>query len=131
VNAPADLPPVRADSDRLAQVLQNLVTNALRHTPAGGRISLTAAATAQAGFVEFSVRDTGEGIPSAALPFVFDRFYRADEARARRSGGTGLGLAIAQSLVQTMGGAIGVESDPESKAEQGSRFWFTLPVAGE
>ncbi len=131
VNVPAALPPVLADSDRMAQVLQNLVSNALRHTPEGGEIRLTADATDKPGFVEFSVQDTGEGIPKAALPFVFDRFYRADQSRARRSGGTGLGLAIAQSLVQTMGGTIGVESVAESVTEQGSRFWFTLPVAGD
>lgn len=125
VDVPATLPAVRADADRLAQVLQNLVTNALRHTPDGGQITLAARVAAKPDVVEFSVSDTGEGIPSDALPLVFERFYRADKSRARRSGGTGLGLTIAKTLIQAMDGAIGVESTPG----QGSRFWFTLSSA--
>ncbi len=125
VQVPATLPPVNADADRMAQVLQNLVTNALRHTPDSGRITLTADSTSKPGAIEFSVSDTGEGIPIDDLPYVFERFYRADKSRTRRSGGTGLGLTIAKTLIQTMGGAIGVESAPA----QGSRFWFTLPLA--
>ncbi len=125
VQVPNQLPAVCADADRMAQVLQNLLTNALRHTPASGRITLAADATTKPGAVEFSVSDTGEGIPSDNLPYVFERFYRADQSRARRSGGTGLGLTIAKTLIQTMGGEIGVES----VLTQGSRFWFTLPLA--
>lgn len=125
VDVPAALPAVRADADRLAQVLQNLVTNALRHTPDGGQITLAARVAAKPDVVEFSVSDTGEGIPSDALPLVFERFYRADKSRARRSGGTGLGLTIAKTLIQAMDGTIGVESTPG----QGSRFWFTLSSA--
>ncbi|MFN8491015.1 MAG: ATP-binding protein [Caldilineaceae bacterium] len=126
-NIPDALPPLQADSDRMAQVLQNLLTNALRHTPEGGQVTLTADATVKPGYVEFSVKDTGEGIPTEDLPYVFERFYRADKSRARRSGGTGLGLTIAKSLIQAMNGAIGVASN----VGEGSRFWFTLPVSKE
>lgn len=125
--APA-LPRVRADADRLAQVLQNLISNAIRHTPTGGRITITAEplAIAAGEMVRVSVGDTGDGIAPEDLPHVFDRFYRADRSRSHRGGGAGLGLAIAKSLTEAMGGTIGVES----ARGQGSRFWFTLPVAG-
>ncbi len=118
-----DLPPVLADPDRLAQVLRNLLSNALRHTPPGGQISISARAAE--GTVEIAVADTGEGIRPEDLPHVFDRFWRADRSRARETGGSGLGLAIARHLVQAHGGEMGVES----KVGQGSRFWFSLPVA--
>ncbi|MEJ2209140.1 MAG: HAMP domain-containing sensor histidine kinase [Anaerolineae bacterium] len=142
VRLPGDLPRVQADSDRLAQVLRNLLVNALRHTPAGGQIAVSAAAVD--GRVEFAVSDTGEGIRPEDLPHVFDRFWRADPARTRRpengdpdssgqpsapdgrwSGGTGLGLSIAQSLVEAQGGEIWAESTPG----QGSIFRFCLPLA--
>jgi len=119
VTVPAGLPPVRADADRAAQVVRNLVANALRHTPEGGQITL--AAEAAAGGVRFGVRDTGVGIAPEDLPYVFERFYQADKARAR--GGSGLGLAIAKAWVEAMGGAIGAHS----QLGQGSEFWFTLP----
>ncbi len=119
-----DLPAVRADADRLAQVMQNLVANALRHTPSGGRVTLLG--EAQGKLVRIRVQDTGEGIPADDLPHVFDRFYRGDRSRARQSGGSGLGLTIAKTLVEAMGGTIGVESAPA----QGTRFWFTLPIDG-
>lgn len=117
------LPSVVADPDRLAQVLRNLLSNALRHTPPGSRISISARATDAT--VEIAVADTGEGIRPEDLPHVFDRFWRADRSRARGTGGSGLGLTIAKQLVQAQGGEIGVQSEPGC----GSRFWFALPVA--
>lgn len=116
-----NLPRVRADSDRVAQVLRNLLANALRHTPEGGTIAL--GAQVQEKFVRVSVRDTGEGIAPQDVPHIFERFYRADKSRARTTGGTGLGLAIAKAWIEAMGGNIGVESE----LGKGSTFWFTLP----
>jgi len=117
---------VRADPDRLAQVIRNLVANALRHTPGGGEIALQCSADSkQPGFVTVRVEDTGEGIPLEDLPRVFDRFYRGDKSRTRTSSGAGLGLAIAKAWVEAMGGKIGVASE----RGRGSQFWFTLPRA--
>lgn len=112
---------VQADPDRLAQVLRNLVVNALRHTPAGGQVTLAVEAPAS-GEVRVWVRDTGQGIAPPDLPHIFERFYQADPARA--SGGSGLGLAIAKAWAEAMGGAIGVTSQPGA----GSQFWVTLPA---
>ncbi|MEI7643313.1 MAG: ATP-binding protein [Chloroflexales bacterium] len=124
VDAPLGLPDALADPARLAQVLHNLVSNALRHTPAGGRVTLQA--QQDGAQLRFAIEDTGEGIAAADLPHVFERFYRADHhGRARDSGGSGLGLAITSQLVRLQGGMIGVESAPS----QGARFWFSLPVA--
>ena len=127
---PAPLPPVQADAERVQQVLHNLLGNALRYTPAGGTITLTAAPTpgqgaGASGLVRIVVADTGPGIAPADLPYVFERFWRADRGRARAQGGSGLGLAIARQLVEAQGGRIGVEST----LGVGSRFWFTLPCA--
>ncbi len=119
-----DLPYALADSDRLRQVLYNLITNALRHA-AGGRVTLAAAT--QNDTLRISIQDTGEGIQPADLPHLFDRFYRADNSRTRTTGGSGLGLAIAKTWVDLMGGKIGVESTPG----QGSTFWVTLPLASQ
>jgi two-component system OmpR family sensor kinase/two-component system sensor histidine kinase BaeS len=124
VEVPADLPSVRADPDRVVQVLHNLLANALRHTPEGGRIDVTASALDES--VEITVADTGEGIAPEDLEHIFDRFWKADKARARDErwpGGTGLGLSIAQSLLRAQGGTIRVDST----LGQGSRFHFTLP----
>jgi len=144
VQHPGDLPLAQADPDRLAQVLRNLLINALRHTPPGGSVTVRAAladggspATVAGGraccqAVEIAVVDTGEGIAPEDLPHVFERFWRADRARSRpappaHTSGTGLGLAVAQSLVEAQGGRLGVDSAPG----QGSTFWFTLPLAAD
>jgi len=118
------LPPVLADPDRLAQIMRNLLSNALRHTPEGGQITVRGTVEGPQA-VRIVVADTGEGIPSGDLPHVFERFWRAERSRSRGRGGSGLGLAIARHLVQAHGGEMGVESE----VGKGSRFWFTLPVA--
>ena len=118
---PSDLPAVQADPDRVAQVLRNLLANALLYTPAGGTV--TVHATPANGMVEVAVADTGVGIDPEDLQHIFERFWRADPARVRM-GNTGLGLSIAQSLIEAQGGRIWAESAPG----QGSTFRFTLPV---
>jgi signal transduction histidine kinase len=120
---PIDLPPVDADRERVHQVLFNLVDNAVRFTPAGGAV--TVSAKRHNGSVEVRVADTGVGIPAEHLPRLFERFYRADPARSREDGGTGIGLAIARSVVEAHGGHIRAESEPGG----GSVFTFDLPVA--
>ncbi len=100
---------VRADERRLEQVLQNLTANALRHTPAGGRVTLTARRDGDA--VVFTVCDTGSGIQPEHLPYVFDRFYKADTARSG-AGGTGLGLSIVKAIAERHGGTVAVTSTP-------------------
>lgn len=117
-----DLPPVRADQDRAVQVLTNLLTNALRYTPAGGRVSLTAEHVDAA--VCFAVHDTGIGIAPEHLPYLFDRFYRADPARSRALGGSGIGLAIAKTLVEAHGGRIWAASPGLGS---GATVAFSLP----
>jgi two-component system OmpR family sensor kinase/two-component system sensor histidine kinase BaeS len=121
--------PVLADPDRLAQIMRNLLSNALRHTPEGGQITISATCNghceSDGPAVRVVVADTGEGIPPDDLPHVFDRFWRAERLRSHEQGGSGLGLAIARHLVQAHGGEMGIESE----VGQGSRFWFTLPMA--
>jgi two-component system phosphate regulon sensor histidine kinase PhoR len=112
---------VAADADRLAQVLTNLVDNALKYTPEGGRVDVQVAAVN--GEVEVLVNDSGRGIGPEDLPHVFERFYRADRSRTRGSGGTGLGLAIAKHIVEAHGGRISVSSQPN----EGTTFKVTLP----
>jgi signal transduction histidine kinase len=131
VDAPAGLPPVRADPDRTVQVLTNLLTNALRYTPDPGRVRITArpaggAAGAAAPAVEFAVADSGIGVAPEHLPHLFERFYRADKSRSRAVGGSGVGLTVARALVQAMGGRIRAESAGPGR---GSTFAFTLPTA--
>jgi signal transduction histidine kinase len=116
------LPPVAADRERLLQVFSNLGGNAVKFTPANGRIEICA--TRCESVVEFVVRDTGPGIAADDLPHVFDRFWQARK-KARASGGVGLGLAIAKGIVEAHGGGIQVESEPG----RGTSFTFTLPVA--
>ena len=121
---PPDLPDVTADPQRVGQVVSNILHNALRHTPAGG--SITVAAAVQEDAVAFSFQDSGEGIAPEQLPRIFDRFYRVDPSRSRVTGGSGLGLTIARLLVESHGGTISAEN----VAGGGSRFLFTLPVDG-
>jgi two-component system sensor histidine kinase BaeS len=116
------LPPVVADADRLGQVLGNLLDNALRHTPVGGRVRVTA--QRNRGGVRFTVADNGEGIDTEHLPHVFERFYRADTARDRGHGGSGIGLAIVRALVDAHRGKVSVHSDGPGR---GTTFIVDLP----
>ncbi|MCW5853997.1 MAG: HAMP domain-containing histidine kinase [Anaerolineae bacterium] len=125
LEAPDDLPSIEVDTDRMTQVLNNLVSNALRHTEHG---QVTLAASAADHSVYLSVSDTGAGIQPDDLPFIFDRFYRADKARQRSDDtSSGLGLAIAKAIVEAHGGALGVTSTPG----QGATFTITLPTASD
>jgi signal transduction histidine kinase len=118
---PADLPRVRADRDRLIQVLANIIGNALKFTPAGGSIAVRAAESGEApAAIVVSVQDTGPGIAPTDLPNIFDRFWHT---RRKRGGGAGLGLAISRGIVEAHGGRLWAESG------EGARFSFTLPVA--
>ncbi len=121
VNLQERLPDIAADRRRLAEVLQNLLDNAIQYTPSGGQIMISASADGTE--VTFTVSDTGIGIPQADQPRIFERFYRVDAARSREVGGTGLGLAIAKHLVEVHGGRLWVESE----IGQGSQFYFTVP----
>jgi signal transduction histidine kinase len=123
LEAPDGLTPISVDPDRTAQVLRNLISNALKFTPEGGRITVRLAA--RDGGLTTSVVDTGIGIPAEVLPRVFDRFYRVDPSRNRSTGGSGLGLAIVKQLVEAQGGQVRAES-AEGK---GSTFSFWLPRA--
>ncbi len=117
------LPAVDADPDRIRQVLFNLLVNALRHTPRGGRVTVgggRAGAT-----VTVWVADSGEGLDAGELAAVFDRFYRADRSRSRQTGGSGLGLAIVKAIVEAHGGRVAAESAGKG---QGIRLVISLPV---
>lgn len=123
VDVPDNLPRVMVDADRLYQVLLNLVVNAVKYSPEGGRIGISA--SQEQNMVRFLVSDQGVGISEEHLPHVFDRFYRAIVKGMASVTGTGLGLYVSRSLVEEMGGSIWVESRPG----EGSRFFFELPVA--
>jgi two-component system, OmpR family, sensor histidine kinase BaeS len=123
VEAPEPVP-AQADPDRLRQVLGNLVTNALRASSSGGTITLSAAPNGSTATMR--IADTGTGIPANDLPYVFDRFWRADGARGRSTGGSGLGLAITRQIVVDHGGAITVDS----AVGAGTTFTITLPIVG-
>jgi len=116
--------PVLVDPDRIAEVLGNLLDNALRHTPSGGRVEVGAARRDD--LVEIWVSDAGEGIASRDLERVFERFYRVDPARARAGGGSGIGLTIARAIVAAHGGRLWAESGGRG---QGARLVLTLPLA--
>ncbi|MCK5053059.1 MAG: HAMP domain-containing protein [Anaerolineales bacterium] len=122
-NIAADLPGVNVDRDRMAQVLGNLLSNALRYTPEGGSVTISVSCLEQD--VKICIQDTGPGIGTEDIQYVFDRFYRADKSRQRDSGGSGLGLAIAKSIVENHDGRIWAESSDDS----GTTFCITLPVA--
>lgn len=123
VQTDSSLPELTADESRLDRVLSNLVSNAIRHTPKGGEVSILA--TRQNKSVLISVEDTGEGIPPSDLPHIFDRFYRADKSRTDADGASsGLGLAIAKALVEAHGGRIWAESEEE----RGTQMKMELPV---
>jgi two-component system phosphate regulon sensor histidine kinase PhoR len=122
VNLQEHLPDIAGDRRRLAEVLQNLLDNAIQYTPAGGQIMVSAAADGDE--ITITVSDTGIGIPQADQPRIFERFYRVDVARSREVGGTGLGLSIAKHLVEAHGGRIWVDSE----IGNGSQFHFTVPI---
>jgi signal transduction histidine kinase len=110
----------RASPDQLAQVLGNLLQNAIRYTPPGGRVTVSAAT--RPGSILVTVANTGDGIPSADLPHIFERFYRVEKSRDRARGGAGIGLAIVRQLVESVGGHVGAES-----SDGLTRVWFSLP----
>jgi GAF domain-containing protein len=120
---PSDLPLVRADPNLVGRALQHLLDNAVKFSPDGGTITLRAWPEGEMLHVE--VEDTGIGIPSEALPYIFDRFYQADGSTTRQFGGTGLGLSVVKQIVQAHDGQVGVHS----VLGQGSTFYFTLPLA--
>lgn len=118
-----DLGEMKADPDRLRQILINLLSNAMNYTPTGGTVLLKVQMTQL--FVQFQVIDNGVGISSEHLPHIFTRFYRADKSRARSAGGSGIGLTITKHLVEAHGGTIQAFSDGSGK---GSKFIFTIPI---
>jgi two-component system phosphate regulon sensor histidine kinase PhoR len=124
VNVDSSLPlTVLANPDWLKQVLINLLDNAIKYTPAGGKIAICSQLSE--GLAQVSITDTGIGIPASDLPLIFDRFYRVEKARSRSAGGTGLGLAIVKFIVEALGGRIWAQS----KVNSGTTFTFTLPLA--
>lgn len=122
LEAPDDLPPALADPDRTAQVLRNLLSNALQYTPEAGTVLVKLSPERKG--ITVSVRDTGAGISPEHLPHVFDRFYRVDRSRARSTGGSGLGLAIARQLTEAQDGQVWADSEPG----KGSTFFCHLPL---
>ncbi len=126
IHLPEDLPQVMADPARAVQIITNLLVNALRYTPAPGRVEV--AVSREEDKVTFRVSDTGIGLSPEQLTHIFERFYRVDKSRSRAFGGSGIGLTIAQSLAQAMGGEIQAAS---AGPGQGSSFTLTLPQANE
>ena len=122
-NVDSDVDPVHMDTQAIGRVLNNLIGNALRHTPANGRVSVWVRRVNQR--VEVTVSDTGEGIQADDVPHIFERFYRGEKSRSRATGGAGLGLAIARGIVQAHGGDIRVESE----TGKGAQFTFYIPQA--
>ena len=116
-----DASTVPADRDKLLQAMRNLIDNCLKYTPQGGRVTITTAR--MAGGVRVDFVNDGPGIPSAELPYVFERFYRAEYSRSRDAGGAGIGLAIVKQLIEAHGGRVGAECTPGE-----TRIWFELPT---
>ena len=123
LEANEDLPVVWADQDRTAQIMRNLISNAFYYTPEGGNINVRLTSTSEG--VTVSIIDTGAGIPSEDIAHIFDRFYRVDRSRTRKTGGSGLGLAIVKQLVEAQGGQVWVNS----AIGKGSTFSFSLPLS--
>ena len=117
---------VQADRSYLEQILINLLDNAIKYTPEGGRVTVSAIEK-DSKETQFSIEDNGIGIPKEDLSRIFERFYRVDKGRSKEMGGTGLGLSIVKHLVQAHGGRVWVESLPG----KGSTFYFTLPNRSE
>lgn len=115
-------PSIQADASRIEQILGNLLSNALRHTPAGGRILVSLGCSPEK--IQIAIQDSGPGIPQESLPFIFERFYRADRSRSRSEGGSGLGLAIARQLAEAHNGSLEAANSPEG----GALFTLTLPI---
>ena len=123
VDCPKDLPDVNGDRERIEQVIMNIVSNAIKYTADGGKISITAGTAGKSVFVKVS--DNGVGIPEKDLPMLFERFYRVDKARSRATGGTGLGLSIAKEIINQHNGDIRIES----VYGEGTDVTITLPIA--
>ena len=131
VDIQTGIPLIELDDDRIKQVLSNLIRNSLMYTPSGGKIIIQAKMKPSQGFLEISVQDSGTGINPADLPHIFDRFYRADESRARLNGGSGLGLAIVKNFVEAHGGNVYADSPvffDTDRTGYGTRIYFTLPI---
>ncbi|MHB8064000.1 MAG: sensor histidine kinase, partial [Ruminiclostridium sp.] len=110
-----------ADRDKISQVIINLLSNALKYTPEGGKVKVNVKGTEE--ITQFVVKDNGPGIPKEDLPYIFERFYRADKSRNRLTGGSGIGLTISKAIVEAHGGKI----DVNSSSEYGSEFIVSLP----
>jgi len=117
---PTDEPLIQGDREKLLQALQNLLDNACKYTPSGGRVRI--AVTPQANEIKVDVQNSGEEIPEQDLPHIFERFFRTDRSRSRHAGGAGIGLAITQELVEAHGGHVGAESEAGT-----THVWFVLP----
>ncbi|MZQ84462.1 HAMP domain-containing protein [Paenibacillus sp. 5J-6] len=127
VDLPDYLPPVTIMPQEMKRVLANILGNAIRHSPAGGSITIKVEQLATP-YLKLLIQDQGQGIEEKDADKIFDRFYRSDPSRTRVSGGAGLGLAIAKSIVQLHGGTIGMDSRAGQGEGNGSTFWFTIPV---
>jgi signal transduction histidine kinase len=114
---------IKADRYALYRLFAHLIENAIRYTPAGGRVEISGAK--KMGILEITIADTGIGIPESCIPYIFDRFYRVDEARSRAEGGNGLGLSIVKAIADAHGAAVSVQSQPQ----KGSTFTVSLPTA--